>query len=346
MVHPLFAPNFLSTLHERVLLDVRSPGEYAQGHIPGAVCFPLFTDEERAKVGTLYKQVSAEAALLKGLEITGPKLADFVRQAARLAPHRKLAVHCLRGGQRSGSMAILLRTAGFNVVTLSGGYKTYRHLVLESFRDIQPAFVVLGGRTGSGKSKVLRALQSLGEQIIDLEALAHHKGSSFGSIGEQPQPTVEQFENDLHQAMQHLDATRPVWVENESRSIGRVYIPEDFWKHMKAGTLVNIEIPVEARLQNLIEDYAHCDTAVIQAAFERIGKRLGGQALIEALDAVEAGDAATAAGIALRYYDKTYQHCLDNNPTPRIHTLKFNTGEPVVIAEACKNLLYNQIDFR
>jgi tRNA 2-selenouridine synthase len=331
--------DFLAALPGRILLDVRSPGEYAQGHIPGARNFPLFSDSERAAVGTLYKQVGKEAAVLKGLEFVGPKLADFVRQAAKLAPDRRLAVHCWRGGQRSGSMAMLLRAAGFEVCTLAGGYKNYRQLVLDSFQQINFPFRVLGGRTGSGKSKVLRALRDLGAPVLDLEALAHHKGSSFGAIGEEPQPTVEQFENDLHHALQSFEPNRPVWVENESRSIGRVYIPEGVWKHMKSGVLINIEIPLEARLQNLLTDYADCDTLILREAFERIGKRLGGQSLKEALEALEAGDLRTAAAIALRYYDKTYQHCLENNTTPEIHTLPFDTGDPLTIAHACASFL-------
>ncbi|MEY3248796.1 MAG: hypothetical protein RL742_839 [Bacteroidota bacterium] len=339
MVSALPPADFLAALPGRALLDVRSPGEYAQGHIPGALNFPLFSDAERAAVGTLYKQVGQEAAVLKGLEFVGPKLADFVRQAAKLAPNRQLAVHCWRGGQRSGSMAMLLRAAGFEVCTLAGGYKNYRQLVLEYFQKIELPFRVLGGRTGSGKSRVLRALRELGAPVLDLEALAHHKGSSFGAIGEEPQPTVEQFENTLYRALQSFEPGQPIWVENESRSIGRVYIPEGVWKQMKSGVLINIEIPLEARLQNLLTDYADCDRAILREAFERIGKRLGGQALKEALDALDAGDLRTAAAIALRYYDKTYQHCLDNNPTPEIHTLPFDTGDPLIIARACADFL-------
>ena len=166
MIPALPPTEFLDTLPGRTLLDVRSPGEYAQGHIPGALNFPLFSDAERAVVGTLYKQIGKEAAVIKGLELVGPKLADFVRQAVKLAPNRQLAVHCWRGGQRSGSMAMLLRAAGFEVCTLAGGYKNYRQLVLDSFHQIAFPFRVLGGPTGSGKSKVLRALRELLRQPV------------------------------------------------------------------------------------------------------------------------------------------------------------------------------------
>lgn len=276
-MHELILPPgpFLAARTDRVVLDVRSPGEYAQGHIPGAVSFPLFDDLERARVGTVYKQQGKEEAMLLGLKIVGPKMEKFVRQARKLAPHRRLAVHCWRGGQRSGSMAWLFRQSGFDVVTLLGGYKNYRRHLLDAFEQIAFPMIVIGGQTGSGKTKVLRELQRLGEQIIDLEALAHHKGSAFGAIGELPQPTVEQFENDLFEAMIPLDPGRRVWLENESRSIGRVFVPEGFWRHFKASPLYNIEVPSECRIQNLVDDYTGFSSEELEEAFLRIEKKTG-----------------------------------------------------------------------
>ena len=323
---------FLHACRTRVLLDVRSPGEYAQGHIPGAVSFPLFSDEERAQVGTFYKQKGKEAAVELGLEFVGPKMADFVRRARKLAPDRRLALHCWRGGQRSGSMAWLLRQAGFEVATLEGGYKTYRRQVLEQLQDTPLRLLVVGGRTGSGKTKILHALRDLGEQIIDLESLARHKGSAFGFIGEAPQPTVEQFENDLYGAVSRLEPARRVWIENESRSIGRVFIPDGFWALMKASPLLNIEIPGEERIRNLLADYTSTDKSDLTAAFLKIDRKLGGQHLKAALEALENGDFASAARIALVYYDKTYQYCLDTNPSPEIRQIKFDHGNPEKIA--------------
>lgn len=333
MGHCLTVFDFLAARATRVLLDVRSPGEYAQGHIPGAVSFPLFSDEERAQVGTVYKEKGGESAYELGLTLVGPKMADFVRRARALAPERRLAIHCWRGGQRSGSMAWLLRQAGFDVITLEGGYKTYRRYVLENFGKWKLEIRIVGGRTGTGKTKILRELEKIGEQVIDLEGLAHHKGSAFGFIGEAPQPTVEQFENDLFEAISRLDPARRVWIENESRSIGRVYIPDAFWEIMKNAPLLNIEIPDEARIQNLLADYTSTDTADLKAAFLKIDKKLGGQNLKAALEALDCSDFATAARIALRYYDKTYQHCLESNPSPFVRHLKFDQGNPEKIAK-------------
>ncbi len=324
---------FLAEHTNRVVLDVRSPAEYAQGHIPDALSFPLFSDAERAEVGTTYKQVGKEDALELGLRFVGPKMEYFVKQAKLLAPERRLAVHCWRGGQRSGSMAWLLRQAGFDVVTLEGGYKNYRHHVLEGLEQTNLQLIILGGRTGSGKTKILHALRASGEQIIDLEGLAHHKGSAFGFIGEAPQPTVEQFENDLFGAMNLLDKLRPVWVENESRSIGRVFIPEGFWSKMRPAPIVNVQIPDDARIQNLLADYVLTDRGELETAFQKIATKLGGQHLKTALEALHAGDYASAARIALVYYDKTYQHGLEASLSQDIRRVEFEHGDAIQIAQ-------------
>jgi tRNA 2-selenouridine synthase len=325
-------PEFIAACQDRVLLDVRSPGEFAHGHIPGAVSFPLFSDEERAHVGTFYKQQGKEAAFELGLKYVGPKMATFVRQAKVLAPERRLALHCWRGGQRSGSMAWLLRMAGFDVVMLTGGYKAFRAQVLADFEHIPLDLLVIGGKTGTGKTKILRALAQQGEQIIDLERLACHKGSAFGTIGESPQPTVEHFENLLWAALQTLNLKRRVWIENESHSIGRVFIPPAFWAKMKAAPLLNIAIPDAARIQNLLADYVLTDKADLITAFGKIQKKLGGLQYKLALEALQNDAFEAAATIALYYYDKTYLHCLDHNISPDIRRLSFEHGDAASIA--------------
>lgn len=333
----LDAAAFLAAGKTCPVLDVRSPGEFAHGHIPGAISFPLFTDEERAAVGTRYKQQGNEQAFLLGLKYVGPKMADFVKSAIKLAPERRIAVHCWRGGQRSGSMAWLLRQAGFEVVTLAGGYKAYRNFVLDSFTNNRLQIRIVGGKTGTGKTKILHALRDLGQQIIDLEGIAHHKGSAFGFIGEPEQPTVEQFENELFTVFSSIDSARPVWVENESHSIGRVFIPMGFWEQMKAAPLFHIEIPQEARIRNLVQDYAAEQTEDLRSAFQKIASKLGGLRLKNALIALDEGNFAAAAEIALEYYDKTYQHGLDNNTALFVRKLEFATGDPAEIAAALVN---------
>jgi tRNA 2-selenouridine synthase len=323
---------------ESPLLDVRSPGEYCQGHIPGAVSFPLFSDEERAVVGTLYKQEGKDAAMERGLDIVGPKLGQFVREAKQLAPGRKLMVHCWRGGQRSGSMAWLLRQAGFEVDTLAGGYKSYRKFVLEGFESLTFKLVVLGGKTGTGKTKILKSLAELGEQVIDLEGLAHHKGSAFGFIGEAPQPTVEQFENNLFDQLFMLDARKRVWLENESHSIGRIYIPEAFWRHMRSAPLLNINIPETERLKNLVSDYVLTAPEELAMAFQKIDKKLGGLNYKTALELLQSRDYEGAAQIALQYYDKTYQHGIDTSCSIALQHIAFEFSDSGKIAQELTKL--------
>lgn len=295
----------------RMVLDVRTPSEFAQGHIPGALNLPLFSDAERAEVGTLYKQVSPEQAFLKGLEFAGARMRQYVEQAMQLAPERRIALHCWRGGQRSGSMAWLLETAGFDVVTLQGGYKAWRAYALEQLATSPIRIIVLGGKTGSGKTRILRALQQAGQQILDLEALAHHKGSAFGAIGEQPQPSFEQFSNNLYDAMAQLDPSSPVWVESESKAIGKVQIPGEWWQRICAAPMIEVEISFEQRIRHLMEVYADFPQEQLAASFERIAKRIGGLNVKLALEALTDHRYEDAAAIALAYYDKTYRHSLD-----------------------------------
>ncbi|MFZ9732902.1 MAG: tRNA 2-selenouridine(34) synthase MnmH, partial [Schleiferiaceae bacterium] len=216
------------------LFDVRSPAEFAHGHVPGAVSLPLFSDAERAEVGTVYKQQSPAKAVRLGLKFAGARMADLVAEVDARAKRdtSPVEVYCWRGGQRSGSVAWLLRTAGYEVERWEGGYKAYRHRVLESWAQPRP-YVVLAGLTGSGKTEVLRALHELGGPVLDLEGLAHHKGSAFGQIGELPQPTNEQFENDGALRLAELDGQPRIWIEDESRSIGRIWLQQSFFDRKK-----------------------------------------------------------------------------------------------------------------
>ncbi len=303
-------------------MDVRSPGEFLQGHIPGAVNIPLFSDEERAQVGTTYKQVSQEEALLLGLELVGPKMADFVRASKILAPEKEILVHCWRGGMRSGSFGWLLETAGMKVSTLVGGYKAFRNEVLAGFQ-IPQQLIVLGGKTGSGKTEILHQLRELGEQVIDLEGLAHHKGSSYGAIGQLPQPSTEHFENRIYAQWRQLDPARRVWVEDESRTVGRCLVPQEVWTQMQNAPLVLVDMDKATRIERLVREYACFDINLLYEATDRIQKRLGGQHHKAASAALDQKDFATVADLTLTYYDKAYQHGVGK----RNVVLTFETSE-------------------
>ena len=315
------------------VIDVRSPGEFARGHIPGAHSHPLFTDEERASVGALYKQQGRNAAVLEGLRIVGPKLATIVEQARAVAPEGRIRVHCWRGGERSGSVAWLLDKSGFaEVLTLKGGYKSFRNLVVASFTaplDLR----VLGGYTGTGKTETLRHLRDLGQQVIDLEALAHHKGSSFGGIGEEPQPTTEHFENLLWHALRSLDTAMPVWVEDESMMIGRAKIHDDLFAQMREAWLYFADMPMEERAARLVIDYGKYPKEDLAEATKRIEKRLGPQHCKTALEALEAGDLLTVAMITLNYYDKTYLRGASQRDPAQVSTLPASANDLRGLAE-------------
>ncbi len=297
---------FLSN-SQAVIVDVRTPSEYRLGHIPNAVNLPIFSDEERAIVGTLYKQQGRDIAVLRGLEIVGVKLAGFVREANKLAAGGKeLYLYCWRGGMRSGSMAWLLTTAGLRVSLLKGGYKSYRS-ELDIIVEKDWKFVVLSGKTGCGKTDVLKQLAMMGEQVIDLEGLANHKGSAFGALGELEQPTTETFINRIHDRLNELDSNRAVWCEGESMLIGHVYIPQNLYAKIQSATTINFDIAMEARISRLVREYGIFSNEELIPAFERIRKRLGGDNVKLAIEALNSGDISTAASIALRYYDKSYK---------------------------------------
>jgi tRNA 2-selenouridine synthase len=313
MPHSLSTDEFLN--HPGVILDVRSPGEYNHGHIPGAESFPLFSNEERAQVGTCYKQRGRESAIELGLELVGPKLAGFVRQANEMSPDRVVRVHCWRGGMRSGSMAWLLETAGLSVTTLVGGYKGFRRWVRQTLAIPKP-IITLGGMTGTGKTTVLQALAEQGEQVLDLEAIAHHRGSSYGSLGLPPQPSTEQFENLIAMQWTHLSPDRPVWIEAESRGIGSCRIPAELFEPMAHAPILQLECSRSERIQNLLRDYGEARPDELIAATERLRKRLGGDRTQRAIAQIQEGRLATAIDIVLDYYDRTYCYGLSRREVP------------------------------
>ena len=334
MPHLLSIEPFLAT--PGLLLDVRSPAEHQQGHIPGAISFPLFSNDERAEVGTCYKQQGPDKAVELGLGIVGPKLLQFVQQAKQLTDDRQLRVHCWRGGMRSGSIAWLLETAGFQITLLEGGYKAYRHWVHQILATPKP-ILTLGGMTGTGKTAILAELAAQGEQTLDLEALASHRGSSYGSLGLPPQPSTEQFENLIALKWAEIDPNRPVWVEAESRMVGACRIPDQFFQQMVAAPVLQLERSRTDRLRTLLEVYGLADPSELIAATERLRKRLGGKKTQETIEAIQQNDLITAISNVLDYYDKAYCYDLQRRNVP-IHSIEAAGLSP----EAIPKLLIEQ----
>ena len=309
------------------LIDVRSPSEFAKGHIIGAHNIPLLDDDQRAEIGTLFKQDSPESAFKRGLDLVGPKMSHFVAAANQYLGQEKGIVYCWRGGKRSNSMSWLFNMSGMQTQTIDGGYKAYRNKVQSILADFPCKLLVLGGKTGSGKTILLHKLKERGEQIVDLEGLANHKGSAFGWIGEKAQPAVEHFENMLAHSLSSLDPKKVVWIENESRMIGRIPIFQKFWNRLKLSPVVNIEIPTEERVKHLSHIYNAENVDDLREAFAKIKKRLGGLNVQNALQALDNNDLEKAAEIALLYYDKSYTKLLERNEADPIYRLKFDYGD-------------------
>ena len=302
------------------LLDVRSPAEFAQGHIPGAHNLPLFSNDERADVGTLYKQQGRNAAVQRGLALVGPRLASLaaaLQAWAEQSPGRPLRLHCWRGGMRSGSVAWLAGTLELPVQLLTGGYKQYRHWVLAQMERPWPLHL-LGGRTGTGKTDLLLALEQRGVAVVDLEGLAHHRGSSFGALGLPPQPSTEHFENRIAMALHARRDARQIWLEAESSQVGRCRIPAGLWRQMQAAPALEVQRPLEERVRQLVAVYGQQDPEGLIAATQRIARRLGPQRTAQALTAIGEKDWAGACRPMLDYYDRCYDHDLSSHATQAV----------------------------
>jgi tRNA 2-selenouridine synthase len=238
-------------------------------------------------------------------------------------------------------MAWLFQLAGFDVYVIKDGYKAYRRFIRE--RLAQPAnIIILGGLTGSGKTELLQLLGKMGEQVLDLEKLACHKGSVFGGLGQSSQPTHEQFENDIYAAWENIDPSRPVWIEDESRMIGNVSIPDPLFEKMNRAMMVKIETSREQRIHRLVGEYSKMGQQDLRKAVMKISEKLGGANTKTALAAIDAGDFETAAGLALSYYDKTYTHSVLKRKNQEICPVLFDSDDPLknafVVLEAGKSI--------
>lgn len=328
--------DFLQKAVERPIIDVRAPKEFEQGHIPGAINIPLFTDEERAVVGTAYKRVSPEKALEKGLEFVGPKMATWVKQVRKLTSGRGVLVHCWRGGMRSQSFAHLLNFAGIQADTLDGGYKSYRTEVLE-FANSASNLLVLSGATGVGKTEILHQLQTLGEQVLDLEGIAHHRGSVFGHLGMEKQPTSEQFQNNLYSIYRTFDSNKRVWVEFESAVIGGCALPEQFFKKLHQSNIILITIGKEDRIQRILKDYGSASELELMDSLDRITKRMGPQHAKAAKDFYLEGKIEQSIELLLDFYDKYYFKNIElNRPFIRFELIE-TQNQPEKLAQVLIN---------
>jgi tRNA 2-selenouridine synthase len=304
---------FLELAENIPVIDVRSPSEFNYGHIPGAYNIPLFDDRERETVGIKYKKEGRSKAIMKGIELTGPAMHLKLKEAFTIAKNGKLLVHCWRGGMRSEAMAWLFSLGDIETEILEKGYKAYRNHILASLSEKHKA-IILGGMTGSSKTKILNHLGYLGQQVIDLEGLTNHKGSAFGALGQPPQPSSEHFANLLFNEWKKINSDLPVWLEDESSNIGTVFMPDTFYNNMQEYPAIILLLEIRKRLPRLIEEYSSYPPEMLRGSIQKISKRLGGDNTRDAMNAIDRGDFEKAVEITLKYYDKTYMYGIRRKP--------------------------------
>jgi tRNA 2-selenouridine synthase len=301
------------------VIDARSESEFADDHLPGAQNWPVLGDAERAAIGTMYVQVSAFEARKQGAARVSANIARLIEQQVLDKPRDwRPLVYCWRGGQRSGSLALVLAEIGFSVAVLDGGYRAFRRAVVAEL-ETQPTalnFTVLAGRTGSAKSRLLQALATAGAQVLDLEALAHHRGSVLGLVPGDRQPSQKAFDTALWQALSALDPSRPVFAEGESRTIGRLRLPEPLLVRLRAAPVLQVQMPLAARVEFLLQDYAHfvSDTEAFCERLQALKELRGSDTVARWQAAARAGALAGVVQELLeQHYDPVYTRSMQRH---------------------------------
>ncbi|MFD1953604.1 tRNA 2-selenouridine(34) synthase MnmH [Paenibacillus thailandensis] len=318
---------------ELTTIDVRSPSEFKEATIPGSLNIPFFNDEERAEIGTIYKQVSVEAAKERGLEIVSGKLPSFIKQFAGLAG--KKAVFCWRGGMRSRTTATVLSLMDIHVYRITGGYRAYRQWVVEQLQsmDFAPSAVVLHGNTGTGKTAILRRLEEKGAPVLDLEAMAGHRGSIFGEIGLNSH-NQKMFDALLMEKLLAYRQAPYVLLEAESRRIGKAVLPDLIMRKKETGLHIRIELPIEERVRQIIGDYRpweHPDAC--KSAFKRIKDRIHTPVAAEIESCLNQDKYERAVELLLSYYyDPKYSHASSQYCEQPAHVIRADSVDEAAAA--------------
>lgn len=343
----LFKTANLSQLAEfDEIIDVRTPAEFAEDHIPGAINCPVLSDEERITVGTLYKQVSPFEARKVGGALVAKNIAHHLETRFHGHPKSwKPLIYCWRGGQRSGAMSIILAQVGWAAHKLEGGYKTYRRDVLEQLDTLPQryTFKVVCGPTGSGKSRLLAALAETGHQVLDLEGLAQHRGSVLGRLPQQPQPSQKWFDSQLLLALRSFDPARPVYVESESKKIGSIALPAALFDAMHASQCLLLEVPMDVRVAGLQEDYLHYinEPEALIAQLQSLHQFHGSEKLEHWSKLIRAGDfPALVEELLMLHYDPTYLRALSKHypHLPEAQKLTLNDLSPDALKRVAETI--------
>ncbi|MGL5278769.1 MAG: tRNA 2-selenouridine(34) synthase MnmH [Cetobacterium sp.] len=294
------------------LIDVRTPKEFKEEPIPGAINIPLLLDEERVDVGTAYKQVSPEKAKELGVEAIAKRLPDIFREVQKHAKGR-LAFYCARGGMRSGSMSALFEALGYTTWKLEGGYRAYRQYILENIKTYNKdvKYIVLHGKTGIGKTKILQQLEKKGYSVLDLEKIANHKGSFFGGVCEKEEQSQKKFDSLI---FDYFYKNKPEYViaESESKRIGNVYVPEDIFKSLGNGVHLSLETTIKNRVEVIREDYAGATTDELQRCLDKVGRYIGEEKYEEYSQMLKDNKIDELSEVLmLDYYDPLYQKSIE-----------------------------------
>jgi tRNA 2-selenouridine synthase len=322
------------------VIDVRSPAEFAEDHVPGAGNFPVLDDEERARVGTMYKQVSPFESKKLGAALVSRNIARHVEASfAKRDRNWRPLVYCWRGGKRSGAMTHVLREIGWQAAQLEGGYKAYRREVVAQLatRPREFRYLVLCGETGSAKSRLLETLAGAGAQALDLERLAAHRGSVLGNLPDAAQPAQKMFETRVWDALRRLDTRRPVFVEAESKKIGQLQVPDALLETMRAAECIRVEAPREARVRFLLDEYRHflADPAVLKGQLDCLVALHGREVIARWQAQADRGEwDALVADLLENHYDPAYRKSTDRNyaQLARAHVLRPRDLSPSAIA--------------
>jgi tRNA 2-selenouridine synthase len=306
------------------ILDARSPSEFAEDHIPGAINCPVLDDQQRITIGTLYKQVSPFDARKLGAVLVARNVAYHIETLFADKPkHWKPLVYCWRGGQRSGAFTHILREVGWSAKRLDGGYKSYRHHVIAQLQVVPKAYryTVVAGPTGSAKTRILEAMQAQGQQVLNLEALAAHKGSVLGDLPGQPQPSQKGFETLVLDAMARFDPARPVYVESESKRIGQLRVPDAVFQGIQEGNWLRVQASLEQRVQFLLRDYAYfLSGPELAQQLERLKESCGGEAITRWKGLAQSKDFATlVAELLAQHYDRFYLRSMNQHAEGAAH---------------------------
>ena len=325
------AVDHISLAQFDMVIDVRSPGEFAEDHLPGAVNLPVLDNAERAVIGTTYVQESRFLARRMGAALVARNVALHLDTAlSDKPPTFKPLVYCWRGGQRSNAMALILAQVGWRTMVLKGGYKTYRRSTQNRLyeSDLNLRLVLLEGGTGSAKTAILNHVAALGEQVLDLEALARHRGSLFGALANAPQPSQKWFESSLLDQLVRLDPSRPILVESESNKIGNRTLPPAVWEAMRVAPRIELSAPIDARADYLVNAYPDviADRALLESVLSRLEVYPGRKQLANWRTLADAGDyPELVRQVVERHYDPSYTRFSKRDTRPKLGTIALAT---------------------